>query len=228
MIDRLLRLTHARYRRLLTERLDGVLNDAGRTRLERHLAGCPSCRRELAELEALTALLRTQPMPEPPRSFILSYAPVQETRTARFGLPSLRALQMATATAAMLLVALIATDLSIGPATLPAADTLLQTRSQAPEADIAQPGASQPEALQSGARQPEALEMDAAAPPDDTGSTTQTAAPSQVLAAPPPAPPQAAAPSRTALDWAQTAAGLATAALALALALLAWRRTRIQ
>ena len=44
---------------------DGELSPRRRTRVERHVAGCPSCRAELAQLERLSALLRA-PVADPP------------------------------------------------------------------------------------------------------------------------------------------------------------------
>ena len=45
--------------------VDGELPDGLRREVEEHLAGCPSCAQELAELEATRALLERWPVAEP-------------------------------------------------------------------------------------------------------------------------------------------------------------------
>lgn len=56
-------MTHDEARELFTARIDDALEGDERARLERHLAGCPECRRELDRLERTVALLR-QARPE--------------------------------------------------------------------------------------------------------------------------------------------------------------------
>ena len=97
---------HSKYEMLLTEHLDGRLDEAGQAALDRHLETCDTCAVELRELEAITSLLRSEPLVEAPRSFALPYAPRQaadEPRTVGW----LRGMQVATATAAVVLVALV-------------------------------------------------------------------------------------------------------------------------
>lgn len=59
-------MTHARLRALQSELLDGRISPRQRARLERHLAECDPCRRELRELERTVRLLRELPPPELP------------------------------------------------------------------------------------------------------------------------------------------------------------------
>jgi anti-sigma factor RsiW len=60
-----------RQRERLSAYLDGALAPAERAALESHLADCPACQGELADLRALRALLRAMPAPALPRSFLL-------------------------------------------------------------------------------------------------------------------------------------------------------------
>ena len=46
--------------------LDGELDGEVRARISQHLAGCVTCRRELAQLEALNAALGSLAVPAPP------------------------------------------------------------------------------------------------------------------------------------------------------------------
>jgi len=102
--------SHRECEELLTEHLDGRLDETRQAKLDAHLVGCKQCRLELRELQALHALLHAQPLAEAPRSFALPYAPRQaEPTRERFSF--LRGMQVATASAAVLLVALIGADL---------------------------------------------------------------------------------------------------------------------
>ena len=49
-------------------RLDGELDDLGARALDLHLAGCAACAGAVAEMRALTALLRGAPLEPVPRS----------------------------------------------------------------------------------------------------------------------------------------------------------------
>ncbi|HEX9038105.1 MAG TPA: zf-HC2 domain-containing protein [Ktedonobacterales bacterium] len=66
----------------LSAYLDGALSTAERDALERHLAGCPACQKELAGLIRVGALLRALPEPPLPRSFTL---PAPAAHGARAG-----------------------------------------------------------------------------------------------------------------------------------------------
>ncbi|MBI3947833.1 MAG: zf-HC2 domain-containing protein [Armatimonadetes bacterium] len=49
----------------LSEWLDGELSARPRAALERHLPGCPACRKEAAALQVVTHTVRRMPRPEP-------------------------------------------------------------------------------------------------------------------------------------------------------------------
>lgn len=92
----------------LDDRLDGNLNTAATG----HIAACPDCRRELAELRATVSLLGGLPQYRPRRSFTLGseYAhPVRTNRLIRL-LPMLPALRAATIAVFLLLVGVGAAD----------------------------------------------------------------------------------------------------------------------
>jgi predicted anti-sigma-YlaC factor YlaD len=57
---------HRDHRDLLQQRLDGELGALEPGRLERQLAGCEACRRELAELEQLASMLAAARIPVRP------------------------------------------------------------------------------------------------------------------------------------------------------------------
>jgi hypothetical protein len=67
---------HGRYRRRLSPYLDGGLASREGEALEAHLAACQSCGRELEELRAVRAALRSLPEAPAPRSFRLTPAGV--------------------------------------------------------------------------------------------------------------------------------------------------------
>lgn len=48
-------------RELMSERVDGCLDAAGGARLDEHLAGCPACRRDMADLKKTVAAVRGLP-----------------------------------------------------------------------------------------------------------------------------------------------------------------------
>lgn len=90
--------------------LDGALSTIDRANIERHVEACAGCRRQLAELRAVSAMLRALPAPRPRRSFQLG--PQHERRAASFGtrvgawlLPALPALRASTVAVALLLAA---------------------------------------------------------------------------------------------------------------------------
>ena len=198
---------HGRYRELLTARLDGRLDARGQARLQAPLAGCDECRRELNELEATVALLRSTPVAESPRSFALPYAPRQEGAAASREWPgALRGAQMATAAAALFLVAVVTVDLTgtIGGG-IPR------------ELDPASDGASTSQQMPSAA--PEAAAGGLAPDPAADGRMATDEATSTFE-------PSAEASGRTALQWVLGGAALATAALALSVVTATWRFAR--
>jgi hypothetical protein len=114
-----------------------LLDEAGEAKLRRHLESCAECRAEVAEQKALLSVLHSEPMLEAPRSFALPYAPRTVEAPARgsspIGLPYaagaavmsfsrvLRGLQVATATAALVLVFLVGINIVEGPGALESA-----------------------------------------------------------------------------------------------------------
>lgn len=102
----------------LSAYVDHQLTPAEMAAARAHLATCPACGRELAELRATVALLRELPQYLPRRSFQLGS---EHARRAARGIgfagwferlvPALPALRIATVAVAVLLVAVIAGDL---------------------------------------------------------------------------------------------------------------------
>ena len=107
---------HRAYEELVSARLDGQLDEAGEASLEKHLATCETCATDIREQGALRDLLRAQPLANVPRSFALPYAPMQVAdREPGLGDRAgslLRGMQIATATAAVVLVALIGVSIA--------------------------------------------------------------------------------------------------------------------
>ena len=92
----------------LSAYIDGQLNPRRREAVEGHLAGCAYCRQELEELRAMVGMLQRVTEVETPRSFTLTEVPtVAPAWTVRYTAP----LRYATATAALLLVAVVTGDL---------------------------------------------------------------------------------------------------------------------
>jgi hypothetical protein len=99
---------HSKYEMLLTEHLDGVISADDDARLTRHLSTCRDCAADLREQSQIRTLLRAQPLVAAPRSFALPYAPRTVDTSEPGGITKLlRSMQMATAAAAMVLVALV-------------------------------------------------------------------------------------------------------------------------
>lgn len=208
-----------RYEELVTRHLDGVLDAAGETRLQDLLDADPALALEARELEAVTAALRAEPLVEPARSFALPYAPARVPAPPRPGAlrpGMLHWMQAATATAALVLVTLIGVDLVVAPAGAPVG------RSEAPELSTAT-AEQAPAASQAAPPSSDALELDAAVSDGIERDEIEPPAPARSLA---PETEPAPAASRSALDWAQLGFALATAVLALGVALVSWRATR--
>ena len=202
-----------RYEELVTRHLDGVLDAAGEDQLQEVLDSDPALAAEARELEAVTALLRAESLVEPPRSFALPYTPARVPAPPRPAM--LRWMQAATATAALVLVTLIGVDLVVAPASVPA------VVSEAPELSAAT-SEDAPVAFQA-APPSDAPALDSAA-----GARIQQAeaADSTLAADLEPAPVAAPSEGRSALDWAQLGFALATAVLAMSVALVSWRAAR--
>ncbi len=93
----------------IDNRLEGDLTLAA----EGHIATCPDCRRELAELRATVSLLNGLPQYRPRRSFALGPDYAHPVRTSRFArlLPILPRLQAATVACLLLLLLVGAGDM---------------------------------------------------------------------------------------------------------------------
>lgn len=104
---------HRRYQDLLSEYVDNRLDADAQARFEEHLAACAECSQELESLRATVGLLQSVPQVEVPRSFRLTTDMVQPERPAPRPI-LMRSLQLSTAIAVMLVVSLVATDLSGG------------------------------------------------------------------------------------------------------------------
>ena len=260
MLD-LFRNRHREYQELLNEHLDARLDAAGEERLRHHLEGCESCATELRELQAVRLLVRSEPMVDAPRSFALPYAPRQAPANAdRAGIAgwvgggtaaALRSMQVATATAALVLIALIGfnvadtggTVLVESAALSPAGDAFVAP-DVAPEsagaAARAADGAERPDS--GGAEAPPSLSAAAPLAPDTEGPPVDDPSTDRELTARATEPPlalgaeaEAAAPvaplaidtgGRGALDWALVGLGGLTAALALGVVALTWSARR--
>lgn len=241
---------HTAYERLVTEHVDGQLDEAGEAKLRRHLTTCASCAIEVREQTAVRALLVAQPMVAAPRSFALPYAPRQgateDSRSTRW----LRSMQVATATAAIVLVALVGVNVVDPTGDVPStnADAAglsaviekaeLEAGGAAPEIDASAPGAartpsdgfsmSAPSGLAPEGLVPEGLVPESAmggelAPADEAPSLA--APPTELLFAPELATP-APDDDRSALEWALLAASVITAVLAFSVIAVTWRARR--
>ena len=245
-LPRVLDRRRRRYEELVTRHLDGVLDAAGEGRLQAVLSADPALAAEVRELEAVTAVVRATPMVEAPRSFALPYAPARVPAARRTG--ALSWMQAATATAALLLVTLIGVDLVFAPSAGPSAGREAPeiSAARAEDASAAVPATPTPASLAvQAAPAPDApLTLEAAPPPPDApasedaignGATELAGAEAEpdervVAFVPEPAPAPvtpAPAPGRSGLDWAQLGLGLLTALLAMGVALVSWRATRL-
>lgn len=205
---------------LLTDAASGRLDADGLRRLDELAAHSAERQAARDETLALAELLRSQPPVPAPRSFTLAAPPEPRRASA---LP--RPIQAMTAAAAIALVALIAVDFATAPqggaptATLSTtAFERAQNDAPPPEAagapDAASAGASEAESAPSAAREAEGV--------DAEGGKDAQAAPGLAPTAPEIQPVR----EWRALDWAVAAAGLATAAFALAHLAAAWLARR--
>ncbi len=96
-----------RFEDLAVEHIDGVLDEQGERLLAELTRADPELSRQLAEMESVTALVRSQPQAAPPRSFALPYAPRHTQPEGGM----LRWAQALTATAAIVLFSLIGADI---------------------------------------------------------------------------------------------------------------------
>lgn len=59
-----------KFKEMVPDALDGELTPAGREEFDRHLAACPSCRREFEAAERTLAVFAAVPRPEPSPAFV--------------------------------------------------------------------------------------------------------------------------------------------------------------
>ena len=101
------RKNRRRFEDLAVEHIDGVLDEQGERLLAELTRADPELSRQLAEMESVNALVRSQPQAAPPRSFALPYAPRHTQPEGGM----LRWAQALTATAAIVLFSLIGADI---------------------------------------------------------------------------------------------------------------------
>jgi hypothetical protein len=238
---------HSEYEILLTEHIDGVISATDDAKLTQHLTTCADCAIDLREQSQIRTLLRAEPLVVAPRSFALPYAPRTIETSEPTGITKLlRSMQMATAAAAMILVALVGLNvMQTSPAavtqtslsaTAPMAESGTALDGQdgstfmesAPPADTTLLFERAPEAAtESGTSEPDGIT--AFVPIDDA---QKASAASPVLPgefAPDPALALDTTPTtddRPVLEWALLAASLLTALLALAVVAATWRSRR--
>lgn len=98
----------------LSTYIDGRLSERERPALEAHLEACPSCQRELQELQATVEALRSLPPQEAPRSFALRPEQVAPRPARRRPAPSLGGLaapvRLAAASLAVALAVVVLLD----------------------------------------------------------------------------------------------------------------------
>jgi hypothetical protein len=246
---------HTAYERLVTERVDGVLDTAGEARLQQHLATCESCVVEMREQQAVRSLLRAEALVPAPRSFALPYAPRQAAAGDSRVTAWLRSMQVATATAAVVLVALVGVsvvdqagggraaeaDAQQMASAIENADKLEAAAAAAPEPRAGPPVARSsdgtvPESITSGFVPDGPSTGGLAADSEDVGGGLPTpedapslsSPPTQLLFAPDAAAAQAdvADDERSVLAWALLAASVVTAVLALSVVAVTWRGRR--
>ncbi|MDA1036119.1 MAG: zf-HC2 domain-containing protein [Chloroflexi bacterium] len=255
---KLFRNRHSAYEEMVSGHLDGQLDAAGDASLKKHLTTCEACSNDIREQGAVRDLLRAQPLANVPRSFALPYAPVQVVEPGLSARASslLRGMQIATAAAAVVLVALIGVSIVD-----PGAPATPQSLATALESDMGQTGSTTaPESSLGKSTEPTpslAIEFMAAdgpesapeiAPPaDDALVPDATPAPAvsqdlpvdsgggigplvSALPADGAAPEVVNAPAtieaRSALEWAQLVSGIVTALLAIAVVGLTWSNAR--
>ena len=99
---------HSKIRELLSSYIDGEVTDAERKLVEDHVATCEDCREELESLRWTVSVLREMPEVETSRSFAFSTPPDRTRERPRL----VTATRWAASAAAVLLVALVATEVA--------------------------------------------------------------------------------------------------------------------
>jgi anti-sigma factor RsiW len=197
--------------------VDGQLSARARSRVQRHVEECQTCRKDLASLRHTVALLRSTPALRPPRTFFIPAGEAVRQRQVRRRRLSYGYLQAATAAATVMLVLVVSGDALLrlqppmpaasmpttrevstafesheGLATLPSAEDAAPTELAKTVAVTAQPEAAPVEQ-----RPAEALPVDQAAETEraqamvDQETEKPLALPSRTFAWPaaPPSPP---------------------------------------
>jgi len=180
---------HERVEALLSTYLDGRASDAERVRVERHLAACADCTRNLATLRATVAAVREMPKVHAPRSFALPRSMAKPSQTAPWLYPLLRA---STALAAFLFVLTVAGDLFLR-SSLTAPAPMAVPAALAPTAVVMQ---SEAQSAPLAAAPTVAAEPQKSAPP--AAPAPQATPPKLELAAPGPVTPGIAAAAKAA------------------------------
>ncbi len=243
---------HSTYEMLLTEHIDGVISAADDAKLTQHLSTCADCAVDLREQSQIRTLLRAEPLVAAPRSFALPYAPRTVDTSEPSGITKLmRSMQMATAAAAMVLVALVGlsvmqtspaavTQTSIADAAGSTAESSTAPDESLSFAGAAATGQDAPAETQLMFERAPAASVDTSVPEQGDGTALVPTEDAQKTLASPPLLPDDFVPQpglagdtaptadnhRTALDWALLAASLATALLALAVVAVTWRARR--
>ena len=209
---------HTPYEQLVTEYVDGVLNPAGEVKLRKHLETCKVCAAEVQEQREVRKVLRTQPMVAAPRSFALPYAPQPERATGARLTGLLRTMQVATASAAMVLLAVVGLSITGGPltntGTPPGGETVAFTSpSPTPNLSTAEGMADDPKNLLANPPNQESVTRDSAEEPGDARTSADDDTP----------PSAAQTPGRSPLEWALISSSALTALLALGVVAVSWR-----
>ncbi len=138
---------HRRLRDQLSAYIDGELDASAAKRLERHMAECGRCRREMEQLRATVAALQGLPAVQPPRSFTLSPERVALRPAVPVASPLAFGARIAAAGVAATLAIVLVVDLGDfgGDGVTPEATAPQMMRSEADEAGAATTGGEEAE-----------------------------------------------------------------------------------
>lgn len=114
---------HERARLLASDRLDGSLSVSDTAWLVEHLRGCDSCRSIAAAYAENRDLLRSLPVPEPPRDLWARTSVVIERERARSGSAAARPRMRLRREALVGLLAVIVVGVVVGRSVLPSGDS---------------------------------------------------------------------------------------------------------
>jgi anti-sigma factor RsiW len=116
------RYDHKGAREAMSAYLDGALSAAERVRLERHLASCPACQRELSTLRETVALLRRAPQHALPRSFVLPVTAREERARVLRWQSAFVFMRTAAVAVSLLIIVLFSSDALLGAGVFPVPD----------------------------------------------------------------------------------------------------------